>query len=129
MTPMETKRRDVLLLLTALGVTSAAAGGARARNAADLAGGRVVFENDKVRVIEHSARPRLGVCGAGMHTHLPHLTVFLSDARARVTLADKAPFIAENKAGDVFWDEGGPHYVENLGSRDTRVYLIELKQG
>ena len=73
-------------------------------------GGKVVFENEKLRVIEHAARPRLGVCGTGLHSHPPHLTVFLTDAKARVTLAGKDPFVAENKAGDVFWDPGGAPY-------------------
>lgn len=131
MTTTEAKRRDVLLLLTGLGITGSApvAAAASARGDADLAGGKIVFENDKVRVIEHVAKPRLGVCGMGLHSHPPHLTVFLTDAKAKVTLAGKDPFVAENKAGDVFWDPGGAHAVENLGSRSTRVFLVELKQG
>ena len=131
MTTTEAKRRDVLLLLTGLGITGSAtaASATGAKAGGDLAGGKVVFENDKLRVIEHVAKPRLGVCGMGLHSHPPHLTVFLTDAKAKVTHAGKDPFVAENKAGDVFWDPGGAHAVENLGSRSTRVFLVELKQG
>ena len=131
MTHRTGKRREVLLLLAGLGVTGAGSGATAAtdRSNADLAGGKIVFENDKVRVIEHVAKPRLGVCGMGLHSHPPHLTVFLTDAKAKVTRAGKDPFVAENKAGDVFWDPGGAHAVENLGSRSTRVFLVELKQG
>jgi len=42
-------------------------------------------------------------------------------------LQGKEPFIAENKAGDLFWDPGGYHTVENLGSRDVKSYLVEPK--
>jgi len=80
-----------------------------------------------VRVISHLGRPRMGVCGTGLHSHPPHLTIALTDIRAKVSLQGKEPFVAENKLGDAFWDPGGPHVVENLGSRDSRVYLVELK--
>lgn len=130
MIAMDRRRREILLMLAALGVSRPAstAPDAKPSGGGDLAGGKLVFENEKLRVIEHAAKPRLGVCGAGLHSHPPHLTVFLTDAKARVTLASKDPFIAENRAGDVFWDQGGAHAVENLGSRGTRVFLIELKQ-
>jgi hypothetical protein len=120
-------RRDVLAMLAALGVAAADCELAAARDTADTAGGKVVFENDKLRVISHSGRPRAGVCGTGLHSHPPHLTLALTDVKAKVTLPGKEPFIDEQKAGAAFWDPGGPHVVENLGARDSKVYLIELK--
>ena len=39
---------------------------------------RVVLENDRVRVLEFNAKPGMGVCGVGMHSHPAHLTVLLS---------------------------------------------------
>ena len=122
----ELTRREVLAMLAALGVTAAESQRALAQ-AQDHAGGKVVFENEKVRVISHLARPRSGVCGTGLHSHPPHLTVILTDVKAKVTLPGKDPFIDEQKAGAVFWDPGGPHVVENLGSRESKVYLVELK--
>jgi hypothetical protein len=119
-------RRDVLAMLAALGMTATEAELVFAQSP-DPAAGKVVFENEKVRVISHLARPRAGVCGTDLHSHPPHLTVVLTDVKAKVTLPGKDPFIDEQKAGAVFWDPGGPHVVENLGSRDTKVYLIELK--
>jgi hypothetical protein len=125
----DTTRREVIRVLAALGIGATPTGLVLAQTAAGTtaAGGKIVFENDKVRVIEHLGRPRLGVCGTGLHSHPPHLTVFLTDVKAKVTLQDKEPRIATNKAGDVFWDPGGPHVVENVGSRDSKVYLVELK--
>jgi hypothetical protein len=119
-------RREMLAMLAALGLTAAESQRVLAQ-APDHAGGKVVFENEKVRVISHLARPRAGVCGTGLHSHPPHLTVILTDVKAKVTLPGKDPFVDEQKAGAVFWDPGGPHVVENLGSRESKVYLVELK--
>ena len=128
MPDIEESRRDVLKMLAALGLGVAApVTPASAAQNVDALGGKVILENEKVRVIAHQAHPRMGVCGTGLHTHPPHLTVVLTDTKAKVTLAGKEPFIVENKAGDVFWDPGGPHAVENLGSRDSKVYLVEIK--
>ena len=93
-------RREILGLLAAMGVGATEAGFAVAQTAppGDTAGGKVVFENDKVRVISHLGRPRMGVCGTGLHSHPPHLTIALTDVKAKVTRAGKEPFIAENKS-------------------------------
>jgi hypothetical protein len=126
-------RRDVVALLAALG--TAACGNDRAAPSAGAprspagSGTSLVFENDKVRVTEHVGRSRLSVCGTGLHSHPPHLTITLTDVKARVTIPGREPFIAENKAGDVFWDPGGPHTVENLGDGEPRAYRVELKTG
>jgi hypothetical protein len=122
----DVSRREVLAMLAALGMSATESEIVFAQ-APDNAGGKVVFENEKVRVISHLGRPRTGVCGTGLHSHPPHLTVFLSDVKAKVTLPGKEPFVDEQKAGAVFWDPGGPHVVENLGARDSKVYLVELK--
>ena len=90
-------------------------------------GGRIVFENDYVRVIEHASRPRMGVCGEGMHAHFDHLTIGLTPGRVRIMKPDQEPMIREAKAGDVFWDPSGPHAIQNLGSRNMRSYLVEIK--
>jgi len=121
-------RRDLLKTLAALGLggLTSNAFAANAAESVDVVGGKVILENDKVRVIAHQSRPRMGVCGTGLHSHPPHLTIVLTDTKAKVTLPGKDPFMVEQKAGDVFWDPGGPHAVENLGSRESKVYLVEI---
>ena len=128
-------RREIVKLLAALGVAApvCAAPAQAAQSPPRLAvgdktpaGGAVIFSANGVTVSEHASRTRLGACGAGWHSHPPHLTVCLTDVKAKVSLPGKESFFAENKAGDLFWDPGGSHAVENVGSRDTRVYLIEL---
>ena len=55
-----------------------------------------------------------------------HLTIAMSDAKARVT-QDGKTFIGTNKLGDVFWSEAETHEVENITGRDVRALIVELK--
>ena len=50
-----------------------------------------------------------------------------SGNRFKVTLADGKTFVAQNKPGDVLFEPAGSHKVENIGGRDTRAILVELK--
>jgi len=87
---------------------------------------RVVLENDKVRVLEFTARPGMGVCGVGIHSHPGHVTVMLTPAKVRVTQNGKT-FEVQNKAGDAFWEPAVTHEVENYGGADVRSLIIEVK--
>ena len=88
---------------------------------------RVVLENDSVRVLEFNGRPGMGVCGSGLHSHPAHLTVLLTPARVKVTENGRT-FVAENKAGDVFWSGPVTHETENVGGATVRSLIIEIKQ-
>ncbi len=91
---------------------------------------RVAFENDKVRVLEYTSRPGMGVCGNGMHSHPAHLTVLLSNAAVRVTTGDgKVEQHDDMRLGEVFWSEAETHVVENIGGNNVRSLIIELKSG
>ncbi|HUP29858.1 MAG TPA: hypothetical protein VM122_06770 [Usitatibacter sp.] len=121
-----TTRRDLLLLFAALG---AGMGEAAAQDAVKMAprNYRVAFENDKVRVLEYYSRPGVGLCGQGRHYHPAHLTMALTDAKARITLPDGKVIVAEDKAGDMHWAPAGTHVVENIGRSDVRAYIVEAK--
>lgn len=121
-------RRDVLQLLAGLGIAAGAAD-AVAQDAAkmDPRAYKVVLENERVRVLEYIGKPRLGVCGEGMHSHPDHVTVVMNDAKVKVTLPDGKTIIASNKAGDVLFEAAGTHAVENIGGRDVKSLLIEIK--
>lgn len=88
---------------------------------------RVVLENDKVRVLEFTARPGMGICGDGMHSHPAHLTVVLADWEGRVSTPDMPARHRSKKVGDVFWSEAETHKVENTGKTISRVLIIEFK--
>jgi hypothetical protein len=87
---------------------------------------RVLVDNKSVRVLEYNGLPGMGVCGTGLHSHPAHLTVLLTPARVRV-VDHGLVFIADNKAGDVFWSEAVTHETENIGGANVRSLIIELK--
>ncbi len=120
-------RRALATLLPALALSSTAQAQDAAR--AQPRAYRVAFENDKLRVLEFNSRPGMGVCGNGMHSHPAHLTIALSAAKARIKLPDGKTFVGENKLGDVFWSEAETHEVENIGGKDVRALIVELKGG
>ena len=119
-------RRDALVFLAALGVPL---GAVQAQDAARMEprSYRVVLENEKVRVLEYVARPGLGVCGAGKHSHPDHVTVVLTPAKTKVTREDGTSFVADLKAGDTFWEPAATHMAENIGGSGTRMILVEIK--
>jgi beta-alanine degradation protein BauB len=89
---------------------------------------RVALENDKLRVLEFTGRPGMGICGQGMHSHPPHLTVVLTDWQGRASIPGGPERERSRKAGDVFWSEAETHMVENIGKTTSRVLIIELKE-
>ena len=117
-------RRRILAILAGIG----AAGAAAAQDAAKLTprSYKVVFENDKLRVLEYISKPGLGICGQGRHFHPAHLTIQVTDAQVRVVQAGKT-VVAQGKAGDMFWEPEGWHSVENIGGIEARAYMVELK--
>jgi hypothetical protein len=120
----EFRRRHWLALLPGLVM----AAGAEAQDAVRTQpqAYRVTLDNDEMRVLDFTSRPGMGVCGSGVHSHPPHLTVALSDCKVRVTEHGKE-FVAENKLGDVFWSPAVTHETENVTGRDVRALIVELK--
>jgi beta-alanine degradation protein BauB len=88
---------------------------------------RVAFENDRVRVLEFTGRPGMGVCGESMHSHPAHLTIVMNDWKGVATASDGTTTLRTRKAGDVFWSEAETHKVENTGRTTSRVLIVELK--
>lgn len=125
----KTSRRK--LLLAGLGGLAAPLGvpQARAQDPAKVMprAYRVALENDKVRVLEFTGRPGMGVCGEGMHSHPAHLTVVLSDWQGKASTPDGAVVGRDKKVGDVFWAEAETHKVENTGKTVSHVLIVELK--
>ncbi len=119
------ERRHALALLAALGVPAGALAQDAAR--ANPRGFAVLFENERLRVLEYTSRPGMGICGQGVHSHPPHLNIAMTALKARVHLPDGRTFVGENKAGDVFWEDAVTHSVENIGGSGARAYMVELK--
>ena len=135
MNPSEGRRPKLRLIRSALLIAGTAAlgaqlsGGTFAQDAAKVMprSYRVAFENDKVRVLDFVARPGMGVCGEGMHSHPAHLTVVLSDWQGKAVTPDGKVVGRDKKVGDVFWSEAETHRVENTGKTISHVMIVELK--
>ncbi len=115
-----------MALLGAL--VASVAGSAHAQDAARIQPNsyRVRLDNDRVRVLEFTGQPGMGVCGNGVHSHPDHLTVLLTPAHVRVRVGDKVQ-IVNLPAGASFWEPAVTHETENLGTTPVRSLIIELK--
>lgn len=118
-------RRQLAALLASFGVADRSLAQDPARS--NPRSYSVVFENDRVRVLEYLSRPGLGVCGQGVHSHPAHLTIAMTPIKAKVTLPDGKVITVQNQVGDVFWEEASTHQVENIGGSNSRAYMVELK--
>jgi quercetin dioxygenase-like cupin family protein len=85
---------------------------------------RVVFENDRVRVLEYRDKP-----GDRTHPHRhPDSVMYtLSSFRRRVSSGDRTAEIALD-AGQVRWLPAQEHLGENIGDTETHTLFIELKE-
>lgn len=87
---------------------------------------RVLFENEKVRVLEYSDQP-------GEKTHQHHHPAFvlyaLSPFERKITLPDGKVIMRNFNAGDVIYSEQQTHIGENVGQTPTHVILVEMKSG
>ncbi len=85
----------------------------------------VVQENDRVRVLRYHDKPGERT---SMHAH-PDLVLYaVSPFRRRLTFEDGKTRELEFKAGDVVLLPGQKHIGENIGSTDTEVLIVELRE-
>jgi len=92
-------------------------------------GEKVIIDNDKMKVIEHTSVPKGEVCGAGMHRHEPHLTVVLTDAKVLITPEKGESQEIEAKSGSSFWfGATETHTAINAGDKPIKMILVYLKE-
>ncbi len=84
----------------------------------------VEFENDRVRVI----RVRYGPGDKSvMHTHGPHVAIFLSENAIRMNNSDGTSEESTAPVGTAGWSDAQEHLPENLSDDPLEVILVELK--
>lgn len=85
---------------------------------------RVVYENERVRVLEYRDKP-----GDRTHPHRhPDSVMYtLTAFRRRVSSGEQTVEIALD-AGQVRWLSAQEHVGENIGDSDTHTLFIELKE-
>ncbi len=123
-------KKSVYLSLGVLVVTLALAFGAWTVMAQDFAkispeDVKVLLENDRVRVLEVRHQP--GVKEA-MHSHPAYVSYYLGSTRVKVTTPDGKVVEKDRKAGEVQFSGPTTHALENIGTTEQHVLVIELKK-
>lgn len=85
---------------------------------------RVVMENERVRVLEYRDAPGDRTTP---HAHPDSVMVTLSSFRRRLIAGGREADI-ELTAGVVRWLDAQEHVGENIGSTDTHVIFVELRE-
>ncbi|MDG6108608.1 cupin domain-containing protein [Dactylosporangium aurantiacum] len=84
----------------------------------------VLFENDRVRVLQYRDHPG---DTTHRHRHPDSVMVTLSGFRRRVSAGDRQVEV-ELPAGQARWVGAQEHAGENIGTTDTHSIFIELKE-
>lgn len=85
---------------------------------------RVVFENDRVRVLEYRDQPDERT---HPHTHPDSVMVTLNSFRRRVSSGGREVDV-DLVAGQVRWVGAQEHVGHNIGSTDSHAIFVELKE-
>ncbi len=86
---------------------------------------KVVLENERVRVLEYRDKPGDKTT---MHQHPDFVLHALAPFKRKLTLPGGKVLMREFKPGDVMWSPAQQHIGENIGTTDTHVMIIELKE-
>ncbi len=84
----------------------------------------VVFENDRVRVLEYTDQPGDRTTP---HAHPDSVMYTLSSFRRRLVSGDASREVAM-EAGFTGWLPAQEHHGENIGDTETHVIFVELKE-
>lgn len=85
---------------------------------------RVVFENDRVRVLDYTDRP-----GDATSTHHhPDSVMYTMSSFRRLLVSGEVTREVEMVAGTTAWLPAQDHRGENTGDTPTHVVLVELKE-
>ena len=85
---------------------------------------KVIFENEKVRVLHYHFEPGQK---DEMHGHPDSVQIVLTDTKSEVTTPDGKTTTVEAKAGQVVWRPALQHSVRNIGDKPIEGVLVEMK--
>lgn len=85
---------------------------------------RVVFENERVRVLEYVDSPGHSTTE---HSHPDSVMITLSSFRRRISSNGNSMEV-ELPAGVARWLPAQQHSGENIGATDTHTFFVELKE-
>ena len=123
-------KKSVYVTLGVLVVSLGLAFGAGTAMAQDLAklspqDVKVLLENDRVRVLEVRHQPGVK---EPMHSHPAYISYFLDATKVKVTSPDGKTVVKDRKAGEIQFSEPTTHALENIGTTEQHVLVIELKK-
>ncbi len=84
---------------------------------------KVLFENDRVRVLEITMNPG---AKSEMHWHPDSVNYVLTGGEAAMTLPDASTMDMKVEPG-VVWQPAGDHTVVNTGASQIKAVAVELK--
>ncbi len=85
---------------------------------------KVLFENDRVRVLEVKFAPGSTL---KMHSHPAHVVYFPEGAKTKMTDSAGKVTELESKKGEARWVDPVTHTVENTGKTPAHAIVVELK--
>ena len=85
---------------------------------------KVVFENERVRVLEYRDKPG---DRTSPHHHPDSVMYTLSSFDRRLVQGDRHTDV-QLEAGRAGWLAAQDHHGENIGATDTHVLFVELKE-
>jgi hypothetical protein len=85
---------------------------------------KVIFENDRVRVLEYRDRPG---DKTSPHGHPDSVMVTLGAFRRRITAGGRQVEV-DLPAGQARWLDAQQHSGENIGATETHSIFVELKE-
>ncbi|HEX2914504.1 MAG TPA: cytoplasmic protein [Chloroflexia bacterium] len=88
-------------------------------------GHRVLFENERVRVLDVQIKPGET---SEMHIHPASVIYALNSSRVVFSFPDGTSREVTAHEGDVTWTDGTTHEVRNIGETVDRGIIVELKQ-
>jgi len=86
---------------------------------------KVLLENDRVRVLDFWVKPGQKIA---MHSHPAAVTYFITGGKMKTTLPDGKVTESVTKVGEVRWGEPVTHANENIGTAESHVIVIEMKE-
>ncbi len=84
----------------------------------------VVFENERVRVLEYRDEPG---ARTRTHDHPDSVMITLSGFDRRLTVGDRTREVTLGPA-EIRWLDAQSHSGENIGRTPTHVFFVELKE-
>jgi quercetin dioxygenase-like cupin family protein len=87
---------------------------------------KVVFENERIRVLEYRDEPGQAT---SPHEHPDSLMYTLSSFERRLIADNGESRDVKLDAGEVRWLDAQTHSGENIGRTPTHVLFVELKDG